>query len=94
MQLLRLINGLLKKHPESQSRKLAAHAPIIVSVCSQVRSVGKHACLAPLLTGATHVCSGARVIRESRLLLPSCMSVQPVFLKQQVQSLPAHHVHR
>ena len=36
MQLLRLINGLLEKHPESRSRKLAAHAPIIVPVYSQV----------------------------------------------------------
>lgn len=36
MQLLRLINGLLEKHPESRSRKLAAHAPIIVAVYSQV----------------------------------------------------------
>jgi len=38
MQLLRLINGLLEKHPESHSRKLAAHAPIIVPVYSQVPS--------------------------------------------------------
>ena len=38
MQLLRLINGLLEKHPESRSRRLAAHAPIIVPVYSQVRS--------------------------------------------------------
>lgn len=37
MQLLRLINGLLEKHPESRSRKLAAHAPIIVPVYSQVK---------------------------------------------------------
>jgi len=39
MQLLRLINGLLEKHPESRSRKLAAHAPIIVPVYSQVQLV-------------------------------------------------------
>ncbi|KAL0051806.1 hypothetical protein WJX82_002492 [Trebouxia sp. C0006] len=39
MQLLRLINGLLEKHPESRSRKLAAHAPIIVPVYSQIRLV-------------------------------------------------------
>lgn len=38
MQLLRLVNGLLEKHPESRSRRLAAHAPIIVPVYSQVRS--------------------------------------------------------
>ena len=37
MQLLRLVNGLLEKHPESRSRKLAAHAPIIVPVYSQVK---------------------------------------------------------
>ena len=46
MQLLRLVNGLLDKHPESRSRKLAAHAPIIVPVYSQV-----HCCAAE-----THAC--------------------------------------
>ncbi|KAL0020642.1 hypothetical protein WJX79_010395 [Trebouxia sp. C0005] len=43
MQLLRLINGLLEKHPESRSRKLAAHAPIIVPVYSQIRLVEEDA---------------------------------------------------
>ena len=42
MQLLRLINGLLEKHPESRSRKLAAHAPIIVPVYSQVLPAAQH----------------------------------------------------
>ena len=36
MQLLRLVNGLLEKHPQSRTRRLAAHAPIIVPVYSQV----------------------------------------------------------
>lgn len=44
MQLLRLINSLLEKHPESRSRRLAAHAPIIVPVYSQVRSPLQHKC--------------------------------------------------
>ena len=47
MQLLRLVNGLLDKHPESRSRKLAAHAPIIVPVYSQVHccAAETHACM-------------------------------------------------
>ena len=39
MQLLRLVNGLLEKNPQSRTRRLAAHAPIIVPVYSQVTLV-------------------------------------------------------
>ena len=55
MQLLRLINGLLEKHPESRSRKLAAHAPIIVPVYSQVTP-------AALLLGQQTLCIKCLVI--------------------------------
>lgn len=37
MQLLRLVNNILEKHPQSRTRRLASHAPIIVPVYSQVR---------------------------------------------------------
>jgi phosphatidylinositol kinase/protein kinase (PI-3 family) len=39
MQLLRNMNRLLDKHPQSRRRHLAWHTPIIVPVYPQVRSV-------------------------------------------------------
>ena len=40
MQLLRLLNQLLERHPESRRRLLAWHTPIIVPVWPQVRGGG------------------------------------------------------
>ena len=38
MQLLRMMNKLLDRHPESRQRMLAWSAPIVVPVWPQVRS--------------------------------------------------------
>lgn len=54
MQLLRNMNRLLDKHPQSRRRHLAWHTPIIVPVYPQVRSVAflvhypPHSILPPL----------------------------------------------
>jgi hypothetical protein len=43
MQLLRLLNQLLERHPESRRRLLAWHTPIIVPVWPQVSTHGGRA---------------------------------------------------
>ena len=38
VQLMRMLNRLMMKHPESRSRRLSWHTPTIVPVWPQVRS--------------------------------------------------------
>lgn len=43
VQLMRMLNRLMMKHPESRSRRLSWHTPTIVPVWPQVRSL-RHCC--------------------------------------------------
>ena len=47
VQLMRMLNRLMMKHPESRSRRLSWHTPTIVPVWPQVRALHHCICQQP-----------------------------------------------